>query len=77
MSRLLNSLSDSVALINSLVNNPYPSRANLERLARNYKNIDLTLEKPEIVNGGESLTSYVKAMESAVIYLEKHAPDLL
>jgi hypothetical protein len=77
MSRLLSSLNDSVALIYSLINVPNPSRASLERLARNYRHIEIILEKPEVINGGEPLTMYVNALESAATYLEQYAPDLL
>lgn len=77
MIKLFSSLADSVSLINALVNNPHPSEQALERLARNYKHIELTLDKPEVINGGQPLTVYTRALEDAAAYLEQHAPHLL
>lgn len=73
----LSALMDSVSLINALINNPQPSQQTLERLARNYKHIQVTLEKLEVVNGNEPLTEYTKALDSAAAYFKQHAPQLL
>lgn len=77
MIKPLSTLMDSVSLINALVNNPHHSKQDLERLARNYRHLEITLDKPEVVNSGESLTEYTKALEACAAYLKQHAPHLL
>lgn len=77
MFKSFTSLMDSVTLINALVLNETPSKQHLERLARNYKHLKLTLEKPEVINSGQSLTEYRDALERGADYLRQRAPQLL
>lgn len=71
---LIRNTTDSVSLIAALIRDPNPTKATLERLARNYHHVKHVMTK---IDNKDVLANYKDITDRAADYLRKHSPSLL